>query len=154
MQLLRIDFSRCSLPQVVLDEHKISRESKPPTQVDNPKQGLWISHKVLVTTVPNRRKIQIIWSLWTNHCTPCWRLCWPTTPTNTGFSPPFIEDKSMNMFVGSKIEENRGMIEVWGMEIGFKGKNFVEADRIWVSLTYEQVLATMEFWWLVLESSF
>ena len=87
MQLLRIDFSRCSLPQVVLDEHKISRESKPPTQVDNPKQGLWISHKVLVTTVPNRRKIQIIWSLWTNHCTPCWRLCWPTTPTNTGFSP-------------------------------------------------------------------
>jgi hypothetical protein len=46
------------------------------------------------------------------------------------------------------------MIEVWGMEIGFKGKNFVEADRIWVSLTYEQVLATMEFWWLVLESSF
>jgi hypothetical protein len=34
------------------------------------------------------------------------------------------------MFVGSKIEENRGMIEVWGMEIGFKGKNFVEADRI------------------------
>ena len=154
MQLLRIDFSRCSLPQVVLDEHKISRESKPPTQVDNPKQGLWISHKVLVTTVPNRRKIQIIWSLWTNHCTPCWRLCWPTTPTNTGFSPPFIEDKSMNMFVGSKIEENRGMIEVWGMEIGFKGKKFVEADWIWVSLTYEQVLATMEFWWLVLESSF
>ena len=136
MQLLRIDFSRCSLPQVVLDEHKISRESKPPTQVDNPKQGLWISHKVLVTTVPNRRKIQIIWSLWTNHCTPCWRLCWPTTPTNTGFSPPFIEDKSMNMFVGSKIEENRGMIEVWGMEIGFKGK------KLWK-------LTGSEFHWLM-----
>jgi len=36
----------------------------------------------------------------------------------------------MNMFVGSKIEENRGMIEVWGMEIGFKGKKIVEADWI------------------------